>query len=99
MGRRVVRLATEGDGHGVEWLDQLAGVTVTAQREDYVELQVPADTDPETVLRAAIERGDRVTLFEIADPSLEQIFVEHVGRSAVDESEQHLATSIREAAS
>ena len=42
MGRRVVRLATDGDGHGVGWLDQLDGVTVTAQREDYVELQVPA---------------------------------------------------------
>jgi len=99
MGRRVVRLATDGDGNGAEWLATLPGVSVTTEREDYVELHVPADQDPETVLRAAIEHGDRVTLFEIAEPSLEEIFIEHVGRRAVDESEEHLAATGREAGS
>ncbi|HEX5040803.1 MAG TPA: ATP-binding cassette domain-containing protein [Candidatus Limnocylindria bacterium] len=97
MGRQVVRLATEGDGNGIEWLDQLPGVTVNSEREDYVELRVPADRDPGTILRAALDRGDTVTLFEIAEPSLEEIFVEHVGRRAVDEEEEHLATTGREA--
>ena len=96
MGRQVVRLATDGDGHGVEWLRDLPGVTITARREDYVELQVPADRDPGTILETAMQRGDRVTRFEIADPSLEEIFVEHVGRRAVDEEEQHLASTGRE---
>ena len=95
MGRQVVRLATDGDDHGTEWLQQLPGVTVTAQREDYIELHVPADRDPETVLRAAIERGDRITRFEITEPSLEEIFIEHVGHRAVDESEEHLAATGR----
>jgi ABC-type uncharacterized transport system ATPase subunit len=72
---------------------------VTAEREDYVELHVPADQDPETVLRAAIEHGDRVTLFEIAEPSLEEIFIEHVGRRAVSDEDQHLATTGHEAVS
>jgi ABC-2 type transport system ATP-binding protein len=98
MGRQVVRLATDGDGHGVEWLDELPGVDVTAQREDYVELRVPADRDPETILRAALDRGDRVSRFEIAEPSLEEIFIEHVGRPAVDEDEEHLATTGKGAA-
>jgi ABC-2 type transport system ATP-binding protein len=97
MGRQVVRLATGADGHGVEWLSSLPGVAVTAQREDYVELRVPADRDPETILRAALERGDRVSRFEIAEPSLEEIFIEHVGRPAVDEEEEHLATTGKEA--
>jgi ABC-2 type transport system ATP-binding protein len=97
MGRRVVRLATDADGNGAEWLANLPGVSVTAEREDYVEVHVPADQDPEMVLRAAIEHGGRVTLFEIADPSLEEIFIEHVGRRAVDEAEEHLAATGKEA--
>jgi ABC-2 type transport system ATP-binding protein len=97
MGRQVVRLATEGDGNGLAWLSSLPGVTVTADREDYVELRVPADRDPGTILKTAMERGDTITRFEIAEPSLEEIFVEHVGRRAVDESEEHLATTGREA--
>jgi len=96
MGRQVVRLATDGEGHGVEWLTQVPGVELTTQREDYVELHVPADRDPGTILRAALDRGDRVTRFEIAEPSLEEIFVEHVGRRAIDESEEHLASPSRE---
>jgi len=95
MGRQVVRLATDGDGHGVEWVTQLPGIKVTVQREDYVELQVPADQDPESILRTALSRGDRITRFEIAEPSLEEIFIEHVGRRAVSEEEEHLATTGR----
>lgn len=91
MGRQVVRFATDADGHGAGWLSELPGVTLTAEREDFVELTVPADRDPESILRTALERGDRVTRFEIAEPSLEEVFVEHVGRRAVDESEEHLA--------
>jgi ABC-2 type transport system ATP-binding protein len=91
MKRRIVRLAIDG-GDGVAWLEQMPGVSVTRRGEDYVELQVSADRDPETILQAAIGRGEHVTRFEIADPSLEEIFIEHVGRSATEESESHLAS-------
>ena len=91
MGRRVVRLATDGDGNGAAWLPELAGVRLIAQRQDFAELAVPDGTDPELVLRAAMERGERVTRFEIADPSLEEVFIEHVGRPAAAEEERHLA--------
>jgi ABC-2 type transport system ATP-binding protein len=91
MNRQVVRLATDGDDNGAAWVSELPGVSVIAQRADYVELRVPADRDPETILRTALDRGDRVTRFEISDPSLEEIFVEHVGRRAVDEEQEHLA--------
>jgi ABC-2 type transport system ATP-binding protein len=90
MGRQVVRLATD-DGADADWVERLDGVTLSARRADYLELAVRAGTDPDAILRAAIERGERVTHFEIADPSLEEIFVEHVGRRAVDEEEEHLA--------
>jgi ABC-2 type transport system ATP-binding protein len=93
MGRQVVRLATDGDGRGMDWLSALDGVTLTRRREDFVELQVPTGTDPATILNAAMDRGERVTRFEIGDPSLEEIFVEHVGHRAVSEEEEHLATA------
>ena len=95
MNRQVVRLATDGDGHGVDWLGSVPGISVTAQREDYVELRVPSDRDPEEILREALRRGDRVTRFEIAEPSLEEVFVEHVGRRATSEEESHLAAGSR----
>ena len=53
MGRRVVRLATDGDGNGAAWLPELEGVRLIAQREDFAELAVPDGTDPELILRAA----------------------------------------------
>jgi ABC-type uncharacterized transport system ATPase subunit len=41
-----------------------------------------------------LDHGERVTLFEIGEPSLEEIFIEHVGRRA-DEDERHLAEARR----
>jgi ABC-2 type transport system ATP-binding protein len=92
MGRRVVRLAT-ADGADQAWLDGLDGVRIGRHREDYLELTVPTGTDPQQVLRAALDRGERVTRFEIADPSLEEVFIAHVGRRA-DEAEEHLAPGV-----
>ncbi len=88
MGRQVVRLAIDGDGTG--WVEQIPGVRLTRRGEDYLELHVASGSDPEEILRAALARGDRVTRFEIAEPSLEEIFIEHVGRRA-EEPERHLA--------
>jgi len=87
MGRQVVRLATDGDGRGTEWLTEIPGVT----SEDFVELTVPSGTDPEAILRAALARDEHVTRFEIGDPSLEEVFIEYVGRRDLHE-ERHLAT-------
>jgi ABC-2 type transport system ATP-binding protein len=98
MGRQVVRLSVEGaDGDGADgaaWVDQIPGISVTRRGEDYIEMHVAAGTDPESILSAAIGRGDRVTRFEIADPSLEEIFIEKVGHIDVD-AERHLAESAR----
>jgi len=96
MGRQVVRLAIEGaDGDG--WVEQLPGVSLTRRGQDYLELQVRDGTDPGSILQAALAHGDRVTRFEIADPSLEEVFIEHVGRPAAVEEERHLAGTGRAA--
>jgi ABC-2 type transport system ATP-binding protein len=83
-GRRVVRLGVEdanGDGRSsLDWISELRGVRLARPGNDYTELDIDRDVDPESVLRAALDRGLRVTHFQIADPSIEQIFIEHVGR-------------------
>jgi ABC-2 type transport system ATP-binding protein len=86
-GRQVIRLGVEGDA-GLPWLADLEGVTVIRPGEDYTELDVRG-RDPQDVLAAAIAHGERVTQFVIADPSIEQIFIDHVGRAPTEE--QHLA--------
>ncbi len=87
-GRQVVRLAVDGDG-SMPWLAAVPGVRVVRPGQDYAELDVDQGIDPESVLRAALDhQGVRVTRFEIADPSIEDIFIEKVGHRATEV--QHL---------
>ena len=87
-GHQVVRVATSSDGD-LAWLQSLPHVTVTRPGQDYTELLVETGADPQSVLRAAIARGGEVLRFEVADPSLEEVFVERVG--ALDVEERTLA--------
>ena len=48
-------------------------------------------SDPQSVLRAAVSRGKDVLRFEVADPSLEEVFVERVG--ALEHEERTLAAA------
>jgi ABC-2 type transport system ATP-binding protein len=82
-GRQVVRLAVDGDV-SMPWLASIPGVRVVRPGEDYTELDVTHGVDPETVLQAALDRHLRVTEFVIADPSIEDIFIEKVGRRPTD---------------
>ncbi len=87
-GRQVVRLSVDGDPE-IAWLASLDGVRVTRRGQDYTEAVVSQGYDPEAVLRAALARNCRLIHFEITDPSLEEIFIEHVGQ--IDTSERTLA--------
>jgi len=86
-GHQVVRVATSRDGD-LAWLRSLPHVTITRPGRDYTEATVDAGADPQALLRAAIAQGD-VLRFEIADPSLEDVFIERVG--AIDAEERTLA--------
>ncbi len=87
-GRQMVRVAVEADAE-MPWLATLDGVRVTRRGQDYTEVEVAPGNDPGSVLTAALSRGCAVRHFEITDPSLEQIFIEHVGQ--IDVSERTLA--------
>ena len=89
-GHQVVRVATSTDGD-IAWLRSLPHVTVTRPGRDYTELRVDTEADPQTVLRAALAHGGDVLRFEVADPSLEEVFVTRVG--ALSGEERTLATA------
>ncbi len=90
-GQQAVRLATAGDD-GIGWVTELPGVTVARDFSDFTELRVPRDMNPQAILQAAIARGEVVLRFEVADPSLEDVFVERVGER-IEAQEQTLATA------
>jgi ABC-2 type transport system ATP-binding protein len=87
-GRQMVRIAVDGDPE-IAWLATIDGVRVSRRGQDYTEAEVAPGHDPELILQAALGRSCRILRFEITDPSLEEIFIEHVGQ--IDTSERTLA--------
>ena len=84
-GRRALRIALEGEA-APAWLADLPGVARTRRDSSGAELELLPVADPAAILSAILARGAGITRFEIAEPSLEAIFIEHVGRPADDET-------------
>jgi ABC-2 type transport system ATP-binding protein len=87
-GRRMVRISV-ADDHRLPWLSSLPGTRIIQAGMDRSSVELDPGVEPEAVLAAAVAAGARVLHFEVADPSLEQVFIDHVGHP-VDE-ETHLA--------
>jgi ABC-2 type transport system ATP-binding protein len=77
-GRNTVHLAFEGEG---SFLSSLVGVTGARVETNTAELRVAAGADTQLILAAALARL-KVNRFEVAAPSLEEIFIERVGEVA-----------------
>jgi ABC-2 type transport system ATP-binding protein len=80
FGKNCVQLAFEGDG---AFLEELPGVARATIQPNGAELRLAPGIDPQTVLAALVGRL-RISRFEVADPSLEEIFIERVGGVTLD---------------
>jgi ABC-2 type transport system ATP-binding protein len=80
-GRNVARLKLDNDAEA-SWLDTLEGVQVTKRRQDYIEMHIQANLNPNLIVEAALRHGGIISRFELTEPSLTDIFIEHVGTTA-----------------
>ncbi len=81
QGRNVARLKLDNDPEAL-WLDTLEGVQVTKRRQDYIEMQIQANLNPNLIVEAALQHGGIISRFELTEPSLTDIFIEYVGKPA-----------------
>jgi ABC-2 type transport system ATP-binding protein len=84
-GRNVIRLKLDNDPEA-RWLDTLEGIQVTKRRQDYIEMQIQAHLNPNIIVEAALQHGGNITRFELAEPSLTDIFIEAVGNIALPDA-------------
>jgi ABC-2 type transport system ATP-binding protein len=87
---RTVRLGVEGEILPT-WLGSIDGVAAIRPGAGFAELELRAGVEPRDVLAAALDRGAKVVRFEVAEPSLEAIFIELVGRPPDQDEEPAIA--------
>ena len=91
-GRRTLRLAVDGDVEA-RWLTRLPDIGSVRHDADGSELELLPGADPSAILAAVLASGAVIRRFEVVEPSLEALFIEHVGRPA-DEDEATLASEL-----
>jgi ABC-2 type transport system ATP-binding protein len=83
FGRNTLHLGFEGDASFLESLPDVKKATMTPNE---AELTLADGADPQRILEAAMGRL-RIRKFEVAAPSLEEIFIEQVGGESLETME------------
>jgi ABC-2 type transport system ATP-binding protein len=87
-GRDVIHVRVDSNGHACR-LDDLPGVAAVTDFGNLQALRVTSGTDPQTLLAALMQRG-RVEHFEVAHPSLHDIFMRIAGETIqTTETQRH----------
>ncbi len=79
-GKNTLHIDYDGDGEFLEQLPQIARARIVNHA---AELTLADGADPQDVLRAAVGKL-RIRKFEVAAPSLEEIFIEKVGMETLE---------------
>jgi len=80
FGKNTLHIDYEGDGSFLEGLPNVLRARIV---NNAAELSLAEGADPQNILQASIGRL-RIRKFEIAAPSLEEIFIEKVGRETLE---------------
>jgi ABC-2 type transport system ATP-binding protein len=80
FGRNTLHLGFEGDASFLEGLPEVKKAAMTSNE---AELTLNDGADPQRILEAAMSRL-RIRRFEVAAPSLEEIFIEQVGGESLE---------------
>lgn len=81
-GHNVVRLKLDNDPEAL-WLETIDGLEVTKRQQDYIEIRIPANYDTNRIVEAALQHGGKITVFEIVEPPLTDIFIDLVGGASL----------------
>jgi len=81
-GRHVVVALDRGQGFASRLFEDRNLVANADDYGQYAELELKAGVDPQTVLERLVRNGIRVNRFEIAEPTLNKIFIDLVGSEA-----------------
>jgi ABC-2 type transport system ATP-binding protein len=84
-GRQWIRLAVDGPSPSPSWLGDVRGVDVVRHDATGAELELLPGAVPAAILADVLARGATVSRFEVAEPSLEALFIELVGHPADEE--------------
>ena len=80
-GKNTLEIWFAADNTGdASYLQTMTGVTHFEENAGHCRLKLTPGTDPHPILKMVTERS-RITKFEVVEPSLEDIFIEVVGRS------------------
>jgi len=77
-GKNNVQIEYEGSG---DFLQQTQLVGSYNNYGNYVEVRLAPGADPQQLLRSVAENSRRVSKFEVMEPSLEEIFIDVVGKT------------------
>jgi len=81
-GQHVVVSLERGSGQGERVLEDRTLVTNADDYGQYAEVELADGVDPQSLLGELVRSGSRVNRFEVADPTLNKIFIDLVGPDA-----------------